>query len=139
MTDGCYSSGRTFCTRLSVLTFFFKQKTAYEMRISDWSPDVCSSDLETGEWAGPGHLRATAAMILSESAAGPPPTDPHDPEEVIDLFPAFNARRAGVGLLVDSQNTLGPVHWRRAKIGTTTCVLFLQRWDGAGQIGRAHV
>src|SRR3546814_1562464 len=28
--------------------FFFKQKTAYEMRISDWSSDVCSSDL-------PGH------------------------------------------------------------------------------------
>src|SRR3546814_3319616 len=29
--------------------FFFKQKTAYEMRISDWSSDVCSSDLE-GLW-----------------------------------------------------------------------------------------
>src|SRR3546814_4068311 len=28
--------------------FFFKQKTAYEMRISDWSSDVCSSDL--GKW-----------------------------------------------------------------------------------------
>src|SRR3546814_6290836 len=28
-----------------VLFFFFKQKTAYEMRISDWSSDVCSSDL----------------------------------------------------------------------------------------------
>src|SRR3546814_6108185 len=27
------------------LIFFFKQKTAYEMRISDWSADVCSSDL----------------------------------------------------------------------------------------------
>src|SRR3546814_2771491 len=27
--------------------FFFKQKTAYEMRISDWSSDVCSSDLTT--------------------------------------------------------------------------------------------
>src|SRR3546814_10196052 len=27
--------------------FFFKQKTAYEMRISDWSSDVCSSDRET--------------------------------------------------------------------------------------------
>src|SRR3546814_2939298 len=27
--------------------FFFKQKTAYEMRISDWSSDVCSSDLES--------------------------------------------------------------------------------------------
>src|SRR3546814_2618073 len=29
----------------SFLFFFFKQKTAYEMRISDWSSDVCSSDL----------------------------------------------------------------------------------------------
>src|SRR3546814_2294612 len=28
--------------------FFFKQKTAYEMRISDWSSDVCSSDLYVG-------------------------------------------------------------------------------------------
>src|SRR3546814_10839593 len=28
-----------------VLVFFFKHKTAYEMRISDWSSDVCSSDL----------------------------------------------------------------------------------------------
>src|SRR3546814_4446289 len=28
-----------------MLCFFFKQKTAYEMRISDWSSDVCSSDL----------------------------------------------------------------------------------------------
>src|SRR3546814_18311314 len=28
--------------------FFFKQKTAYEMRISDWSSDVCSSDLVAG-------------------------------------------------------------------------------------------
>src|SRR3546814_3465235 len=28
------------------LFFFFRQKTAYEMRISDWSSDVCSSDLE---------------------------------------------------------------------------------------------
>src|SRR3546814_8988888 len=31
---------------LLVLFFFFKQKTAYEMRISDWSSDVCSSDLQ---------------------------------------------------------------------------------------------
>src|SRR3546814_18794727 len=34
--------------------FFFKQKTAYEMRISDWSSDVCSSDLSTptGKYSG---------------------------------------------------------------------------------------
>src|SRR3546814_10196904 len=37
-----------FCCSIFVccfLFFFFKQKTAYEMRISDWSSDVCSSDL----------------------------------------------------------------------------------------------
>src|SRR3546814_8117711 len=30
---------------LCIVVFFFKQKTAYDMRISDWSSDVCSSDL----------------------------------------------------------------------------------------------
>src|SRR3546814_2167568 len=34
------------CLFMSVFVFLFKQKTAYEMRISDWSSDVCSSDLE---------------------------------------------------------------------------------------------
>src|SRR3546814_2244077 len=37
--------------------FFFKQKTAYEMRISDWSSDVCSSDL----FAGPCDFLVSAA------------------------------------------------------------------------------
>src|SRR3546814_12582900 len=32
---------------LALVVFFFKQKTAYEMRISDWSSDVCSSDLQS--------------------------------------------------------------------------------------------
>src|SRR3546814_5037550 len=36
----------------NVMFFFFKQKTAYEMRISDWSSDVCSSDLERGGLLG---------------------------------------------------------------------------------------
>src|SRR3546814_2028965 len=34
-----------------IIVFFFKQKTAYEMRISDWSSDVCSSDLQAGSYA----------------------------------------------------------------------------------------
>src|SRR3546814_9331337 len=34
---------------LFMFFFCFKQKTAYEMRISDWSSDVCSSDLRVGE------------------------------------------------------------------------------------------
>src|SRR3546814_1776300 len=33
------------CIEVLFFFFFFKQKTAYEMRISDWSSDVCSSDL----------------------------------------------------------------------------------------------
>src|SRR3546814_6841080 len=36
---------------LCFLFFFFKQKTAYERRISDWSSDVCSSDLIGGRGA----------------------------------------------------------------------------------------
>src|SRR3546814_5518516 len=39
----CSVSGTCVCLRS--FFFFFKQKTAYEMRISDWSSDVCSSDL----------------------------------------------------------------------------------------------
>src|SRR3546814_2277661 len=45
------------CVCVVVLFFFFKQKTAYEMRISDWSSDVCSSDLMK---KGHGHGRARA-------------------------------------------------------------------------------
>src|SRR3546814_15000260 len=47
------------CVSLWSLFFFFKQKTAYEMRISDWSSDVCSSDLLAVEH------RATEALIAS--------------------------------------------------------------------------
>src|SRR3546814_16230833 len=38
---------------LCIFFFFFKQKTAYEMRISDWSSDVCSSDLVAWDEAFP--------------------------------------------------------------------------------------
>src|SRR3546814_3524275 len=46
--------------------FFFKQKTAYEMRISDWSSDVCSSDLHPAVLAEAGeeHLHLFARGVL---------------------------------------------------------------------------
>src|SRR3546814_16669945 len=47
----CYSAGYDVVSYHSF--FFFKQKTAYEVRISDWSSDVCSSDLPAS------HLPAT--------------------------------------------------------------------------------
>src|SRR3546814_3484296 len=40
-----YSASSLFMLVLLLFFFLFKQKTAYEMRISDWSSDVCSSDL----------------------------------------------------------------------------------------------
>src|SRR3546814_7447851 len=42
----CVNMSLLRCDPLSSTFFFFMQKTAYEMRISDWSSDVCSSDLE---------------------------------------------------------------------------------------------
>src|SRR3546814_12778257 len=44
-----------------MIFFYFKQKTAYEMRISDWSSDVCSSDLE-----GPGLTNLEYALCAEE-------------------------------------------------------------------------
>src|SRR3546814_14162033 len=50
--------------------FFFKQKTAYEMRISDWSSDVCSSDLPR---AGPCAASTDAGQAPGISSARIPP------------------------------------------------------------------
>src|SRR3546814_7097211 len=50
-----------------VVFCFFKQKTAYEMRISDWSSDVCSSDLRRGTasfWRGARPEAGSAAAVL---------------------------------------------------------------------------
>src|SRR3546814_1491878 len=46
--------------RCCMFFFFFKQKTAYEMRISDWSSDVCSSDL---------HDPTSQSILLTDDAA----------------------------------------------------------------------
>src|SRR3546814_541282 len=53
--------------------FFFKQKTAYEMRISDWSSDVCSSDLDERR----GHVLAVV-LVLHDRGELEPPEHVHD-------------------------------------------------------------
>src|SRR3546814_1374437 len=53
------------CVLFGVLFFFFKQKTAYELRISDWSSDVCSSDL-----AGPLYGMVLPILISVSVAPG---------------------------------------------------------------------
>src|SRR3546814_15142846 len=54
--------------------FFFKQKTAYEMRISDWSSDVCSSDLATfrGRPGEPQAIQAEMDRISASREASQP-------------------------------------------------------------------
>src|SRR3546814_18303223 len=76
------------CVYVCLFFFFFKQKTAYEMRISDWSSDVCSSDLvkhiqQLGDWAkegkfiyagrrneGGARFRSGECALFTESSAG---------------------------------------------------------------------
>src|SRR3546814_1065506 len=53
------------------LFFFFKQKTAYEMRISDWSSDVCSSDLERAVEIANGGPRDLATLAIDPPDCAP--------------------------------------------------------------------
>src|SRR3546814_4424068 len=56
--------------------FFFKQKTAYEMRISDWSSDVCSSDLDI----------TTCAFDLGNGFKATPTLDPEGEPKIVWLI-----------------------------------------------------
>src|SRR3546814_13335119 len=73
--------------------FFFKQKTAYEMRISDWSSDVCSSDLVKIHSA----LLALALLGCKEAAAPPPlnAMEPGQPMPADALTIDFEAEATG--------------------------------------------
>src|SRR3546814_6876328 len=67
--------------------FFFKQKTAYEMRISDWSSDVCSSDLwAIGAVQGRTNISAYISKFknLQTQAAGLPPNADGDGDNTND-------------------------------------------------------
>src|SRR3546814_8149453 len=57
----CCVSGSTVAR--SCVSFFFKQKTAYEMRTSDWSSDVCSSDLTDSMYIDRGVLTPSEVAI----------------------------------------------------------------------------
>src|SRR3546814_9567072 len=82
MLSGCWSlllyygvDSRCACVlsgyMLIFVFFFFKQKTAYEMRISDWSSDVCSSDLGGRRISGePGEEHPDAARREARGGGG---------------------------------------------------------------------
>src|SRR3546814_2538828 len=72
-----HSNVKQYISNYLIPYFFFKQKTAYEMRISDWSSDVCSSDLDGAAYhlvvpadrAPLPKVRALEAWLLAEAAA----------------------------------------------------------------------
>src|SRR3546814_6881868 len=65
--------------------FFFKQKTAYEMRISDWSSDVCSSDLDQS--ADDADQRGLAGAVRAEQGE-----DLAGPDFQVDILQRLKAR-----------------------------------------------
>src|SRR3546814_14553206 len=91
------------CMTVIKCFFVFKQKTAYEMRISDWSSDVCSSDLIVEE---EGHLELVAldrlravggrlAVVAEELDAIGPLRHLHREMDVAALGPAIDLAAAG--------------------------------------------
>src|SRR3546814_9324648 len=60
-----------FVSVLGCVFFFFKQRTAYEMRISDWSSDVCSSDLRAATHPQPLPSREGGQMCPSFGQPSP--------------------------------------------------------------------
>src|SRR3546814_5499809 len=130
-----------------LLFFFFKQKTAYEMRISDWSSDVCSSDLTNLGGIGVPILRRKGdpgGVHSKDKDQG----DKDDIGEATRLVqagrrPEWTSDPAGTGAIVN------PPVWRastilyssvadmRARVRDTHERLFYGR--RGTQIGRAHV
>src|SRR3546814_4176389 len=53
---------------MTAYSFVFKQKAAYEMRISDWSSDVCSSDLANGFLCITGYSERTGELIIASKS-----------------------------------------------------------------------
>src|SRR3546814_4242907 len=66
-----------------MVIFFFKQKTAYEMRISDWSSDVCSSDLSTARANRGSTCRAFSTEAESGCVAAVSPGRALQAEEIL--------------------------------------------------------
>src|SRR3546814_9284890 len=73
--------------------FCFKQKTAYEMRISDWSSDVCSSDLNPVR-ALRGPIRRTSLSVPADALFGRHSRQSSDRRRMVPVAAARLAARA---------------------------------------------
>src|SRR3546814_17883862 len=93
-----------------LVIFFFKQKTAYEMRISDWSSDVCSSDLVRADGLFPRFDRRNLSTVFRHAdrldrVLGVAGADAHA-RAVRDFSQSARTRRPTQGELVHASNRL---------------------------------
>src|SRR3546814_4635220 len=92
--------------------FLFKQKTAYEMRISDWSSDVCSSDLSTFWSACPrsGRSPVGAGRVRRRTARRAPPLTGQAPVSMDDALNRSEERRVGKECVSTCRSRWSPYH-----------------------------
>jgi hypothetical protein len=82
---------------------------------------------ETAHWGDAGAGEPTAGLRLSEASPGPPLTDPAGPEAILPGWTDLQDKRPALAEAGSSQNALGPASWWRVGVGTSVCVVFLQR------------
>src|SRR3546814_3591464 len=118
-----------------VFIFFFKQKTAYEMRISDWSSDVCSSDL----------VFLIGALVYAKGLFGGFLFDDY-PNIVNNAALQAVAQHQGSWLTVAESSKSGPLHRPISSLSFAADLYFFgfeplafKVHNLAIQIGRAHV
>src|SRR3546814_2961349 len=118
------------------LFFFFKQKTAYEMRISDWSSDVCSSDLDDD----PGHSWPRDYFGVAVGAISVPRYSGGGENRVL---PGFYVRGRVDGYSFSTRGTNLQVNLIRQRSGQrldwTFGPLINVRSDRSGRTGNAQV
>src|SRR3546814_3972064 len=105
-----------------VFVFFFKQKTAYEMRISDWSSDVCSSDLSAAYYSKYRVLNLSNVLQVERKLD----------QTICDLFnKIYEIMKANwLPHWVNSLEVVVPTKW---------LLYALRLASSVSQIGRAHV
>src|SRR3546814_11988379 len=111
-----------------IFTFFFKQKTAYEMRISDWSSDVCSSDLVDDRVLGAGaaHLGDLRERLAGERlqclVLEAEQQDILGPARIAQqILPSTEERRAGKECVSTCRSRWWPYHKQNTNV-TKSCM-----------------
>src|SRR3546814_13847214 len=96
---------------------FFKQKTAYEVRISDWSSDVCSSDLTAGCFV-------SACTMVSGNTLKPPRSMAPSPRPLWKMKPSSSIiARSVVRIKRSEESRVGKEVVRTGRSRWTTCTL----------------